>query len=108
MNLTTRESIIFYIKNIIFYRINKRNPNGSCGMIKEDKKHKMISRNIDMVYLGVVHSNSYWSNDLQITLKRMNPNPLPAPVLLSLTIRTSSTSPQSTKTFLKGSSSISA
>ena len=38
----------------------------------------------------------------------MNPNPLPAPVLLSLTIRTSSISPHSTKACLKGSSSISA
>lgn len=37
----------------------------------------------------------------------MNPKPLPAPVLLSLTIRTASMSPQSTNVCLNGSSSVS-
>ena len=37
----------------------------------------------------------------------MNPKPLPRPVLLSLTIRTESISPQSLNTCLSGSSSVS-
>ena len=50
----------------------------------------------------------YSGTDLGLlTLKRMNPKPFPAPVLLSLTIRTPSISPNSLKACLSGSSSVS-